>query len=100
LRRAWGMNGGGPGSGIYKTTDGGRTWRRLTNGLPAGDKGRIGLAIARSNPEVLVALVEHAEEGGTYRTEDGGRTWQRVNRLDPRPMYYSHVVIDPTTDQR
>jgi photosystem II stability/assembly factor-like uncharacterized protein len=100
LRRAWGFNGGGPGSGIYKTTDGGRTWAKLTNGLPPGDKGRIGLAVAASDPRVLNAIVEHATAGGVYRTEDGGATWTKVNTLNPRPMYYSHIFIDPTDDQR
>ncbi|MGH7567766.1 MAG: VPS10 domain-containing protein [Gemmatimonadales bacterium] len=100
LRRAWGFNGGGPGSGIYKTTDGGRTWTKLTNGIPAGDKGRIGLALAASNPRVLNAIIEHATEGGVYRTEDAGATWVKVNTLNPRPMYYSHIFIDPNRDTR
>jgi photosystem II stability/assembly factor-like uncharacterized protein len=100
LRRAWGFNGGGPGSGIYKTTDGGATWHELTNGLPQGDKGRIGLAIARTNGHILNATIEHASESGVYRTEDGGETWQKVNNLNPRPMYYSHIYIDPTNASR
>lgn len=100
LRRTWGFNGGGPGSGIWKTTDGGRTWRKLTRGIPQGDKGRIGLAISRTNPGVLNALIEHATESGTYRTEDGGETWVKVNDLNPRPMYYSHIFIDPTNERR
>jgi photosystem II stability/assembly factor-like uncharacterized protein len=100
LRRAWGFNGGGPGSGIYKTTDGGRTWRQLTKGIPAGDKGRIGLALATSRPRVLNAIIEHASEGGVYRTEDGGGTWTKVNTLNPRPIYYSHIFIDPNDHQR
>ncbi|MFQ6046066.1 MAG: glycosyl hydrolase, partial [Gemmatimonadales bacterium] len=99
-RRTWGFNGGGPGSGIYKTTDGGDVWRELTNGIPRGDKGRIGLAISVTNPRVLAALIEHAEERGTYRSEDGGETWERVNRLNQRPMYYSHIYIDPTNENR
>jgi photosystem II stability/assembly factor-like uncharacterized protein len=100
LRRTWGFNGGGPGSGIFKTTDGGRTWRKLTDGIPEGDKGRIGLAIAETNPMALSALIEHASEGGTYRSEDGGETWEKVNRLNQRPMYYSHIYIDPTDEDR
>ncbi|MGD2136346.1 MAG: hypothetical protein PVF27_09300, partial [Gemmatimonadales bacterium] len=100
LRRTWGFNGGGPGSGIYKTADGGRTWHELTTGIPEGDKGRIGLAIARTNPQVLNATIEHDSLGGVYRTVDGGATWERVNRLNQRPMYYSHVSIDPTDENR
>ena len=102
LRRTWGFNGGGPGSGIHMTTDGGEHWTELTNGIPAGDKGRIGIAIARANPRVLNAVIQHADDElqGTYRTEDGGRTWERVNSLNPRPMYYSHIFIDPSNADR
>ena len=97
-RRAWGFNGGGPGSGIHRSTDGGDTWTELTEGIPAGDKGRIGLAISRSNPMVLNALIEHAEETGTYRSTDGGDTWEKVSDLNGRPMYYSHIYIDPSDE--
>jgi len=100
LRRTWGLNGGGPGSGIYKTTDGGRSWRKLKSGVPEGEVGRIGLAIAATNPRVLNATIEHAEEPGVYRSEDGGESWERVNQLNPRPMYYSHIYIDPTNEYR
>jgi len=99
-RRAWGFNGGGRGSGIHKTTDGGRTWSLLSNGIPEGDKGRIGLAISQTNPGVLNATIEHRTEQGIYRTEDGGESWERVNQLNPRPMYYSHIIIDPTDEKR
>ena len=74
-----------PGGGIYKTSDGGRTWTRLASGLPTGDKGRIGLALAASNPRVVHAIIEHATEGGIYRTEDAGARWTKVNTLNPRP---------------
>jgi photosystem II stability/assembly factor-like uncharacterized protein len=100
LRSACCFNGGGPGSAIYKSVDGGATWTKLDNGIPAGDKGRIGLAISQSSPNVLVATIEHATEGGTYRTDDAGATWRRVSRVNPRPMYYSAPFIDPTTDKR
>ncbi|HKO14665.1 MAG TPA: hypothetical protein VJU87_00400 [Gemmatimonadaceae bacterium] len=100
LRSAWGFNGGGPGSGLWKSTDGGATWRPLTAGVPAGDKGRIGLAIAPTAPNVLYALVEHATESGTYRSADGGETWTRVSRTNPRPMYYSAIYVDPTNENR
>lgn len=100
LRTPWGYNGGGPGSAIYKSTDGGTTWRKITAGVPEGDKGRIGLAIARSSPNILIALIEHRTQQGTYRSEDGGDTWTRVNPLNPRPMYYSKPAIDPTNPNR
>jgi len=101
-RRTWGFNGGGPGSGIYRTTDGGEHWTELTNGIPEGDKGRIGLAIGRTDPRVLYALIQHAdpERQGTYRSEDGGEHWTRVNELDPRPMYYSEIFVDPSNEHR
>ena len=100
LRKAFGFNGGGPGSAIYKTVDAGATWKKLENGIPTGDKGRIGLALARSNPNVLVATIEHATAGGTYRTEDAGATWKRMSATNPRPMYYSKPTIDPNDDRR
>ncbi|HET7618108.1 MAG TPA: hypothetical protein VFK20_06325 [Vicinamibacterales bacterium] len=98
-RTPWGFDGGGPGSGLYKTTDAGRTWTKLTNGLPSGDTGRIGLAIYPKNPKVLYASVENAD-GGLFRTDDAGRTWKRVNKLNVRPPYFSNVRVDPQNDQR
>jgi photosystem II stability/assembly factor-like uncharacterized protein len=100
LRKAFGFNGGGPGSAIYKSADAGATWKKLENGVPAGDKGRIGLAIAISKPDVLIATIEHATAGGTYRTEDAGATWKQMSRTNPRPMYYSKPTIDPNNDKR
>ena len=101
IRSAFGFNGGGPGSGLWKSTDGGATWSKIENGIPAGDKGRIQFDISRSNPDVLIALVEHGAGGtGTYRTEDGGATWTLASRNNPRPMYFSKPFIDPTTDKR
>ncbi|MEX0837844.1 MAG: hypothetical protein WD101_05880 [Gemmatimonadota bacterium] len=102
LRRSWGFNGGGPGSGIYKSTDGGDSWTELTNGIPGEDKGRIGIAVAQSNPRVLNALIEYADDdlNGTYRSEDAGASWERVSDLNIRPMYYSHIWIDPSDEDR
>ena len=97
-RRAHGFIGGGPGSGIYKSTDGGDTWRELTEGLPEGDMGRIGLAVSRRNPQLVMAVVE-AEEGGIFKSTDRGETWTRVNELNQRPMYYSQLRIDPNDDE-
>jgi photosystem II stability/assembly factor-like uncharacterized protein len=98
-RTPWGFDGGGPGSGLYKTTDAGRTWTRLTAGLPSGDTGRIGLAIYAKNPDVLYAAIENAD-GGLFRSDDAGRSWKRMNRLDQRPSYFSQVRIDPQDDRR
>ena len=100
LRTVYGFNGGGPGSALHKSTDGGATWRKIESGLPAGDKGRISIAVARSNPNVVIATVEHQTAGGTYRSEDAGATWKLASRTNPRPMYYSAPFIDPTTDKR
>ncbi len=98
-RTAYGFNGGGPGSGLYKTTDGGDTWVRLTNGLPEGTTGRIGLDVWRQNPSIVYAVIEH-KEGGIFRTEDKGATWKRMSTTNPRPMYYSKIRLDPNNDQR
>ena len=99
-RRGWGFNGGGPGSGMYKTTDGGENWVRLTNGLPEGDLGRIGIDIYRRDPSIVYAVVEHKGDGGVYRSEDKGSTWTKMSSINPRPMYYSQIRVDPNNDQR
>ena len=98
-RSPFGFNGGGPGSGIYRTTDGGATWKKLSNGLPKGEMGRIGLDVYRRDPKIVYALVE-SEESGLYRSDDKGETWVRMSNTNPRPMYFSQVRIDPNNDQR
>ncbi|HXM94504.1 MAG TPA: hypothetical protein VOA64_09665 [Candidatus Dormibacteraeota bacterium] len=101
-RTPYGFNGGGPGSVIYKTLDGGATWTKLTKGLPyenGGDTGRIGLEIYRADPNIVYALVQH-EKGGIYRSEDKGETWKKMGDTNPRPSYYSQVRIDPKNDLR
>ena len=98
-RTPWGFNGGGPGSALYKTIDGGATWTKLTKGLPEGTTGRIGIDIYRRNPNILYALVENAK-GGTFRSDDRGETWRKMSDLTSRPMYYSQIRIDPNNDQR
>ncbi|MGH7483960.1 MAG: WD40/YVTN/BNR-like repeat-containing protein [Longimicrobiales bacterium] len=101
MRKSFGFNGGGPGSGIYRSSDGGLTWRELTGGLPQGDMGRIGLAVAPSQPSRLYALVEAlGDDEGTYRSDDGGDSWRKVNDLNSRPMYYSHIYVDPVDPDR
>ncbi len=100
-RTPFGYNGGGPGSGLWKSLDGGLTWKKLTRGLPTtGDLGRIGLALYARDPRIVYALVEHAEKGGLYRSEDRGETWTRTSTTNPRPSYYSQVRVDPNNDLR
>ncbi len=98
-RTVAGYNGGGPDSAIYKTTDGGATWNKLTNGLPHGDTGRIALDIFRRNSSIVYALVENAQ-GGVFRSEDKGATWVNMGATNPRPSYFSQLRVDPNNDQR
>ena len=98
-RSGWGFNGGGPGSGIYKTVDAGRSWRKLSTGLPQGDIGRIGLDIYRRDSNIVYATIEN-RDGGVYRSEDKGETWTKMNSLNPRPMYFSQIRIDPNDPKR
>jgi len=98
-RRAWGFIGGGPHSGLYRSMDGGDTWQKLTNGLPQGNMGRIGISISKSHPNIVFAIVEN-KKGGVFRSEDRGKTWIFVNKLNPRPMYYSQIRVDPTNPNK
>ena len=103
-RWPWGFKSGGPGSGFYASYDGGETWKRYAeeDGLPKGDLGRIGVAISRSNPNVVYALVE-AEKSALLRSSDNGRTWKTANgdqRTAERPFYYSDIKVDPQWPNR
>jgi photosystem II stability/assembly factor-like uncharacterized protein len=100
-RTSFGFNGGGPGSGIYRSMDGGDTWRELTDGLPEGNKGRIGLDIFRGDSNLVYAIVE-ARRGdqGVYRSTDRGDTWEHLSTTNNRPMYYSLLRIDPNNPER
>jgi photosystem II stability/assembly factor-like uncharacterized protein len=90
---------GGPGSGIHKSTDGGKTWRELTEGLPKEDKGKIGFAISPQNPDVVYATIELAHrEGGFFRSEDGGESWEKQNDYisgATGPHYYQEIFASP-----
>jgi len=96
------FNSGGPGSGLYKSTDGGDHWQKLSNGLPSGNFGRIAVAPAPSRPSVVYALVE-AKGGGLFRSDDLGEHWKLVNdafNTVIRPFYFSRIVVDPTDFNR
>ena len=97
-RTPWSLESGGAGSGLWKTTDGGDTWKRLTGeGLPKGPWGRLGVAISPANPDRVWAVIE-ADAGGVYRSDDRGRTWQKTNEergLRQRAWYYTHIIADP-----
>lgn len=102
-RWPWYFTSGGGATGVYKSSDGGETWTRLSGkgngrGLPEGDMDRVGLSVHRANPDIVYVVSETKSEGELWRTDDGGRTWQTVNR-DPninfRPFYYSDIRADP-----
>ena len=101
-RWPWFFTSGGPGSGLYLTEDGGQTWKKLSEkeGLPAGELGRIGVAFAPSQPEVVYAIVE-AAKSCLLRSDDGGYSWQVVNNeegIHGRPFYYSGVKVNPINE--
>lgn len=107
VRGPWFLNSGGPGSALWKSTDGGDSWTEVDGGgFPTTTKGRIGIAIAMSNPDIMYALVEAEDEedgsrgNGLYRSEDGGTTWEKVNDANSRPFYYSQVRVDPSDPDR
>ncbi len=109
IRTGWSIYSGGPNGGIFKSTDGGETWRKLTKGLPTGELGRIGLDIYPKNPKTIVACVEADEDlpddmsvpgPGVYRSDDAGETWTYLYRFPPvsRPFYHSQIRIHPQDD--
>lgn len=98
-RVSWQASSGGPGSGLFKSTDGGETWTELTRnpGMPKGIIGRIGVAVAGTDSSRVYALVE-ADEGGVFRSDDGGKSWTKSNedrKLRQRAFYYTHIFSDP-----
>jgi photosystem II stability/assembly factor-like uncharacterized protein len=101
-RTAFGFSASGAGSGIWRTHDAGQSWTALSEGLPEGDKGRIGLAVHARDGRLVYASVEGAgeEARGLYRSTDRGATWERLSDNNPRPMYFSLVRLDPTNPER
>ena len=97
-RSPWGFASGGPGSGLYRSDDGGLSWKPLgAHGLPEGTLGRIGVAVSGASSERVYASIE-AKEGGIFRSDDGGASWTRINsdhRFRQRAWYYSHIFADP-----
>jgi photosystem II stability/assembly factor-like uncharacterized protein len=97
-RTPWSMSSGGPGSGLYRSTDSGATWKRLEgSGLPRKVLGRIGVSVSGADVNRVYALIE-AEDGGLFRSDDGGDTWRLINderRFRQRAWYYTHVIADP-----
>jgi photosystem II stability/assembly factor-like uncharacterized protein len=109
-RRPYSYVGGGPGSGLWKSIDGGDSWTRLTEGLPKGDVGRIGLDVSRSNPNIIYATIETKvtgagaatgnTEGSVYRSDDYGASWQKMGVGFSYPWYMGQVRVDPTNPDR
>ena len=99
-RLPWYVRSGGNGSGIWKTTDGGENWKKLTEGLPKKVMGKIGVTVSRANPNLVYAIIE-SDEGGLYRSEDAGDSWVLVNEdrvLRARSWYYMHIFADPSDE--
>lgn len=95
-RRVWTLINGGPGSGLHRSIDGGKTWTKIKAGLPTVELGRIGLCTAPSDPDIIYAVVEAAKgQGGLYRSTDNGKTWSKRNSYDEQGQYYAHVFVDP-----
>lgn len=97
-RFPWKVQSGGPGSGIWKSSDGGDTWTELTKGLPEGVMGKIGVSVSRADPKRVWAIIE-ADKGGLYKSDNGGKSWRLVNPdrlLRARSWYYMHIQAHPT----
>jgi photosystem II stability/assembly factor-like uncharacterized protein len=105
-RKPWGMSSGGPGSGLFKSTDGGGSWTEISraSGLPKdGLLGKIGVSVSPVDPNRVYAIIEHEASGGVYASNDGGKTWEKRNDsrdLRQRAFYYTRIVADPKDKER
>jgi len=99
-RTGWSFESGGEHSALYKSTDAGKTWNKIHNGFPKGNLGRLGIAVAASNPNILYTVIEAEEAArkGLYRSDDAGNSWKQLNNdfgITVRPFYFSRIVVDP-----
>ena len=99
-RTGWSFESGGANSALYKSTDGGATWNKIHNGFPEGKLGRLAIAVAPTNPQVLYTVIEAEkdERKGLYKSNDGGASWEQLNNdfgITVRPFYFSRIVVDP-----
>ena len=99
-RTGWSFESGGDNSALYKSVDGGKTWNKIHNGFPNGKLGRLAIAIAPSNPNILYTVIEAEEDArkGLYRSDDAGENWKQLNNdfgITVRPFYFSRIVVDP-----
>ena len=102
FRRQWGFINGGPGSGIQKSVDGGKTWKKLSSGLPSEEMGKIGLAVSPADPSTVYAIVEAANRaGGVFRSTDAGSSWRKMSSYTAGPPFYYHRLFpDPREVER
>lgn len=97
-RKPWSLISGGDQGGVYKTSDGGDTWKKLGGGLPTGLVGKVAVTVSPANPDRVWAILEAEPDGGVYRSDDGGISWTRTNsenKLRQRAWYYTHIMADP-----
>ena len=99
-RTGWSFNSGGDNSALYKSIDGGENWEKIHNGFPEGKLGRLAIAVANSNPEVIYTVIEAEknEKKGLYKSTDGGASWKQMNNdfgITVRPFYFSRIAVDP-----
>jgi len=99
-RTGWSFNSGGNNSALYKSSDGGSSWKKIHNGFPEGKLGRLAIAVANSNPDVIYTVIEakNEEKKGLYKSTDAGDSWEQMNNdfgITVRPFYFSRLVVDP-----